>query len=141
MHSKSKRRLGGLVKVKTHRWRVFSTCHQQTKQTTYLSERRFLMKVQMVRAKVKAEHVAEIEAAGQRLFAALERAQPQGIRYTTCLLPDGVTYVNFIALDDGVDNPLLALPEARALQEGLKNWLAEPPTSEQLTVFGSYRFF
>lgn len=99
------------------------------------------MKVQMVRAKVKAEHVAEIEAAGQRLFAALERAQPQGIQYTIYQLPDGVTYVNFIALDDGVDNPLLALPEARAFQEGLKNWLAEPPTSEHLTVFGSYEFF
>jgi hypothetical protein len=99
------------------------------------------MKVQMVRAKVKATAVPEIEAAGKRLFAALERAQPQGIRYTTCRLPDGMTYVNLIAIDDGVDNPLLALPEARAFQEGLKNWLAEPPTSEPLTVFGSYRLF
>ncbi len=99
------------------------------------------MKVQMVRAKVKATAVPEIEAAGKRLFAALELAQPQGIRYTTCRLPDGVTYVNLIAIDDGVDNPLLALPEARAFQEGLKHWLAEPPTSEQLTGFGSYRFF
>jgi hypothetical protein len=52
-----------------------------------------------------------------------------------------VTYVNLIAIDDGVDNPRLSLPEARAFQEGLKNWFAEPPTSEQLTVFGSYRFF
>ena len=99
------------------------------------------MKVLMVRSKVKAEHVAAIEAAGERLFAALQQTQPQGMRYTTCRLPDGVTYVNLIAIDDGVDNPLLALPEARAFQEGLKNWLAEPPTSEQLTVFGSYRFF
>jgi hypothetical protein len=99
------------------------------------------MKVQMVRAKVKAEHVAEIEATGQRLFAALDREQPQGLRYTTCRLPDGVTYVNLIAIDDGIDNPLLALPEARAFQEGLKNWLAEPVISEPLTVLGSYRFF
>jgi hypothetical protein len=99
------------------------------------------MKVQMVRTRVKATAVTEIEAAGQRLFPALEFAQPQGIRYVTCRLPDGVTYVNRIAIGDGVDNPLLALPEARAFQEGLKNWLAEPPTPEQLTLFGSYRFF
>jgi hypothetical protein len=99
------------------------------------------MKVLMIRAKVKDAHVAEIEAAGKRLFAALDREQPQGIRYTTCRLPDGVTYVNLIAIDDGIDNPLLALPEARAFQEGLKEWLAEPPTSEPLTVFGSYQFF
>jgi hypothetical protein len=99
------------------------------------------MKVVMVRAKVKDAHVAEIEAAGERLFAALERGQPQGLRYTTCRLPDGVTYINLIAIDDGVDNPLLALPEARTFQEGLKQWLAEPPTSESLTVLGAYRVF
>jgi hypothetical protein len=99
------------------------------------------MKVLMVRAKVKDEYVAEIESAGERLFAALHREQPQGIRYTTCRLSDSVTYVNIIAIDDGIDNPLLALPEARTFQEGLKQWLAEPPTSEQLTVLGSYRFF
>lgn len=99
------------------------------------------MKVLMVRAKMKATAIPEIEAAGQRLFAALDREQPQGIRYATCRLPDGVTYVNLIAIDDGVDNPLLALPEAQEFQEGLKNWLAEPVISEPLTVFGSYRVF
>jgi hypothetical protein len=99
------------------------------------------MKVLLVRAKVKDAHVTEIEAAGERLFAALQQAQPQGVRYTTCRLPDGVTYVSLLAIDDGVDNPLATYPEARAFQEGLKQWLAEPPTSEQLTVFGSYRFF
>ncbi len=99
------------------------------------------MNVWIIRAKVKAEHVADIEAAGQRVYEALAREQPQGIRYTTCRLPDGVTYVNLLELDDGVHNPLLALPEAQAFQEGLKQWVAEPPASERLTVFGSYRFF
>ena len=99
------------------------------------------MNVLMVRAKVKAEHVAEIEAAGKRIFEALEREQPQGFRYTTCRLPDGVTYVNLWEIDDGVDNPLSILPEARAFQEGLKTWMAEPPIYEQLTVSGSYRVF
>jgi hypothetical protein len=40
-----------------------------------------------------------------------------------------------------VDNPLPALPEFRAFQEGLRGWVAEPPAVEQLTVMGSYRFF
>jgi quinol monooxygenase YgiN len=99
------------------------------------------MNVLMVRAKVKAEHVAEVEAVGKRIFEALEREQPQGFRYTTCRLPDGVTYVNLWEIDDGVDNPLSTLPEARAFQEGLKTWMTEPPIYEQLTVVGSYRFF
>ena len=99
------------------------------------------MRVWMVRAKVKADQIEAIEAAGQRIFEALEREQLQGIRYAVCRLPDGVTYINLLELDDGVDNPLLDLPEGQAFQEGRKTWMAEPPTSEQLTVVGSYRFF
>jgi len=40
-----------------------------------------------------------------------------------------------------VENPLPALSEFQELQENLKGWVAEPPTLEQLTVVGSYRFF
>jgi hypothetical protein len=108
---------------------------------TCKNERRFPMNVLMVHSKVKAAYVAEVDAAAKRMFAALELAQPQGIRYTSCRLPDGVTYVSLLEIDDGVDNPLPTLPEFRAFQEGLKQWIAEPPTSEQLAVVGSYRFF
>jgi hypothetical protein len=99
------------------------------------------MKVQMIRAKVKATALPELQAAGKRLYAALEQAQPQGVRYTSYLLPDGGTYVILFELDDGVDNPLPAFPEVQAVNEGLKQWLAESPTSEQLTEVGSYRSF
>jgi len=99
------------------------------------------MNVLMVRATVKAAQVTEVEAAVKRVFAALQHEQPQGIRYASCRLPDGVTYVVLLELDDGVDNPLPALPEFRAFQETLKNSMAEPPISDQLTVIGSYRFF
>jgi hypothetical protein len=99
------------------------------------------MNILLVRAKVKAEQVAAIEAAGKRIFEALEREQPQGFRYTSCRLSDGVTYINLWEIDDGATNPLSSLPEARAFQEGLKTWMAEPSVYEQLTVVGSYRFF
>lgn len=99
------------------------------------------MNVLMARATVKATAVTDIEEAGRRVFEALEREQAQGFRYMTCRLPDGVTYLNVWELEDGVDNPLSNMPEARAFQEGLKAWVAEPPIYEQLTVVGSYRFF
>ncbi len=99
------------------------------------------MNVLLVRSKVKAANVTEVEAAVKRVFAALQQEQPKGIRYTSCRLSDGVTYVALLELDDGVDNPLPALTEFREFQENLKNWMAEPPISEQLTVIGSYRFF
>jgi quinol monooxygenase YgiN len=95
----------------------------------------------MIRAKVKAESVAEVEAAAKKLFSALEREQPEGIRYASSKLPDGVSFVILLQLGDGAGNPLAALPEFKEFQEGLKSYLAEPPTQEQLTVIGSYRFF
>jgi hypothetical protein len=99
------------------------------------------MRLMMVRAKIKAESIDEIEAAGRKLFSAIEREQLQGIRYASCRLPDGVTYLNLLELEDGIENPLPALPEAKEFQEKLKSWLAEPPTSQSLTVVGSYRLF
>ena len=98
------------------------------------------MSVLMIRAKVQAAHVTDIETAVKRVFAALDREQPQGIRYLSCRLSDGLTYTILLELDEGVDNPLPALPEFRAFQEGLRQWIAEPPTSEPVTVIGSYRF-
>ena len=89
------------------------------------------MGLMMVRAKIKVDSSDEIEAAGRKLFSAIEREQLQGIRYASCRLPDGATYLN----------PLPALPEGKEFGERLKSWLAEPLTSESLTIIGSYRLF
>jgi hypothetical protein len=99
------------------------------------------MKVRMVRSKVKEESVAEVEAAIRELFSAIERARPAGVHYASSRLEDGVTFVALLGLDEGVDNPLRALPEFVKFQEDLKQWIAEPPTPEQLSVVGSYGLF
>jgi hypothetical protein len=61
--------------------------------------------VLMVRSKVKAESVAEVEAAITKVFSAIERAQPAGVRYASSRLEDGVTFVALLELEGGVDNP------------------------------------
>lgn len=99
------------------------------------------MKVMMSRTKVKVDQIEAIKAAGKRVIEALEREQPQGIRYATFQLPDGVNFVTLVVTDDGIDNPMLALPEYQAFAENFKTWIAEPPISEQLTPGVSYRFF
>ena len=68
------------------------------------------MSVHMVQAKVKRDSVTEFEAAAKTMFAAVDAAQPEGIRYASCLLPDGETFVAFLQVDDGVENPLPGLP-------------------------------
>ena len=99
------------------------------------------MSILMIRAKLKPTQASEVEAGIKSLFGALEQTQPEGIRYASCQLADEVTYLVFLEINEGVDNPLATLPEFHAFQEALKTSLAEPPTTEQLTVRGSYRFF
>jgi hypothetical protein len=99
------------------------------------------MSVQMAQAKIKAEGVTNVQAAAKKMFAALNDAWPEGIRYAWCLLPDGETFVALVQVDDGVENPLPGLPEFRELQERVEGWLAEPPNAQPLTVIGSYRLF
>jgi hypothetical protein len=99
------------------------------------------MKVVISHTKVKPDQVAAINAAGKRVLEALERERPQGILYAVCPLSDGENFVTLLVTDDGVDNPLLVLPEYRAFAENFKTWIAEPPTAEQLTAAISYRSF
>jgi hypothetical protein len=99
------------------------------------------MNAMMLRAKVRAESVGDVDAAAKTMFAAIEQAQPAGVRYASCKLSDGVTFVVLLGLDEGIENPLATVPEFREFQENLKDWLAEPPIPEQLTVVGSYNLF
>jgi hypothetical protein len=99
------------------------------------------MSVMMLRPRVKAESVSEVDAAVTRMFSAINQAQPKGVRYASCKLSDGQTYVILLELEDGIENPLPPVQAFRDFQEGLKSWLAEPPTPEQLTVLGSYNLF
>jgi hypothetical protein len=99
------------------------------------------MSIRMVRAKVKADKVADLEKAAGEMFAAIEAAGPPGVRYASCKLPDGETFVILLALDDDEDNPLVAVPAFRDFQDNIRNWIAEPPAAEVLTPVGSYRLF
>jgi hypothetical protein len=99
------------------------------------------MNVVMIRAKVKVEKAPDIEAAAEKMFGAIDAAQPGGVKYASARLADGVSVVALLALADPADNPLRAIPEFREFQEHLQEWLAEPPTVEPLTVIGSYELF
>jgi hypothetical protein len=98
------------------------------------------MGVMMLRATVQEGCAAEAEEAARTMFAAIERAAPEGVRYASCRAADGVTFVVLLQLD-GEDDPLPALPEVQAFRAALPGWLAGPPTPEQLEVVGSYRLF
>lgn len=97
------------------------------------------MSVRMIRAKIKADKTAELEKAAKEMFAAIEAAQPQGVHYASCKLPDGETYLILLGLDDDENNPLGAIPAFRDFQGNLQTWIAGPPVIEELTAVRSYR--
>jgi hypothetical protein len=99
------------------------------------------MTVHMVQAKIKRESVTDVEAAAKTMFAALDAAQPEGIRYASCLLPDGETFVALLQLENGEENPLPGFPEFQAFLEGVEASRAAPAVVQPLTVVGSYRLF
>jgi hypothetical protein len=99
------------------------------------------MTVQMASAKIKTEGVADVGAATEKMFAAINATQPDGIRYASLLLADGETFVAIVQVDDGVENPIPGLPEFGELQDLVNGLRAEPTAVQSLTVVGSYRLF
>src|SRR5262249_25929045 len=100
------------------------------------------MTVHMAEAKIKVDNVTDVETAARKLFAAIDAAQPGGIRYAWCMQPDGETFVALVEVEDGAENPILALPEYHEIQAHMGEWIAEPPPgAQQLSVIGSYRLF
>ncbi len=98
------------------------------------------MNVMMVRAKIKEENVADTRAATEKIIKALEQAQPD-VHYAVTRLSDGVTVLAFLEIEPGQEHPLLAFPEYAEMLENLKQWYAESPTVEHMTVVGSYQLF
>jgi hypothetical protein len=100
------------------------------------------MTVLITSYKVKEDAVAEVESGIERMFSAIDDQRPTGLRYAMCKLPDGVTFVGVVQLDDGAQNPLLGIGEAAEFREKLGNWVVgEPPAPEPLEVVGSYGLF
>ncbi|RCK68625.1 hypothetical protein DT076_15490 [Desertihabitans brevis] len=96
------------------------------------------MIIMTIRTQVRPEHAAEVESAVGGFFAALRREELAGIRYTSCRLADGITYLTLLELADGVENPLPTLPEFAVFQDGIRRWAAAPPVAERWSVVARY---
>jgi hypothetical protein len=99
------------------------------------------MSLQMAQAKLKTDRVSDVTTSAQKLFAAINAAQPEGIRYAWVLLGDGETFAALVQVDDGMENPIPRLPEFQELQEEVGEALADATDVQTLTVIGSYRLF
>ena len=91
----------------------------------------------VVRYRVKPERVAENEELVRAVYAELAEAAPEGFRYATLKLEDGVSFVH-VAVHEG-ENPLPGLASFRAFSAGVGERSEEPPVVSEADVVGSYR--
>jgi hypothetical protein len=93
----------------------------------------------MIRYKTKPECVEENERLVRAVYAELATKRPDGLRYATFRLDDGVSFLH-VAVLDGEVNPLTTSAAFAEFQAEIKTRLAEGPIQADATPVGSYRF-
>ena len=96
----------------------------------------------LLRYKTKPQHAAENEQLVRAVFDEIHRVQPEGIRYSTFLLDDGLTFVNIVATETSSGlAPLGQLQAYQRIQQGKYDRFDEPPQVTELHELGTYRVF
>ena len=93
----------------------------------------------VVRYETTVDAAAENQRLVESVYAELTDTRPDGIRYLTLRLADGVTFVH-VALRDGEDNPLARVQAFADFQAGLADRVVGPPQPNDATIVGRYGF-
>ena len=93
----------------------------------------------MVSYKVKPERVEENEALVRAVYDELGRIEPDGIRYATYRLEDGVSFVHVAIHTADGPSPLPELGAFRRFAANIGERCDEPPAFTALQPIGAYR--
>jgi hypothetical protein len=96
------------------------------------------MRQVMVRYKVKPDRVEENEQLVREVYEELALTRPEGLRYGTFKLDDGVTFVHLAVHGD--PNPLGQVEAFARFQAEIRERCDEPPVVATMEEVGSYRF-
>ena len=94
--------------------------------------------IKVVRYQTKPESADENEQLIRDVFAELAESQPDGLRYASFRLDDGVSFVH-VAVVDGEHNPLTESAAFGKFQAGIADRCVEGPIAADATTVGSYR--
>jgi hypothetical protein len=95
------------------------------------------MKTIMVRYKTSETQADANEALVRAVFAELAAQRPDGLRYASYRLADGV-FVHIATVERLDENPLTALPAFKAFQQDLRARCLEPPVVTEMSPVGAY---
>ncbi len=100
------------------------------------------MKTTIVRYKVQGGRGEENQAFIKDVFKELDDNKPDGLRYVSFCLDDGVSFVHIavVETEDG-SNPLPQTASFKKFVADLKDRCDEPPVATEADIVGSYRLF
>ena len=100
------------------------------------------MKTTIVRYKVKADCAEENKTYIRSVFEELKETRPDGLRYVSFCLADGVSFVH-IAVQEKEDdeNPLQQSAAFGKFLADIGSRCEEPPHASSAEIVGSYRLF
>ena len=96
------------------------------------------MRQVMVRYKVKAERVKENEELVRAVYDEIHRTEPDGLRYATFKLDDGVSFVHLAVTESGA-SPLSKVKAFQEFQKDIRDRTDEGPVVTELDLIGSFR--
>ncbi len=98
------------------------------------------MRQVMVRYKVKPERVEENSELVRAVYDELQRTQPDGLRYATFRLDDGVSFVHVAVERDDGRHRLREVNAFQAFQREISDRCDEQPVVTELREIGSFGF-
>ena len=94
----------------------------------------------IVRYRVKPERASENEELVRAVYDELHETRPEGLRYATFKLEDGV-FVHLAEHAEDGPNQLTPLASFKHFQEGIAERCDEPPVVTEVSTIGAYRLF
>ena len=94
----------------------------------------------MVRYTVRPDQAEANEALVRDVYDELDRTRPDGLRYATFRLDDGVSFVHVASLDADTDNPLPATRAFAEFTRDIGERCDEPPVARDARLVGSFGF-
>src|SRR5262249_28139531 len=95
----------------------------------------------MIRYRVKRERASENVELVRAVYDELHETRPDGLRYTTFKLDDGVSFVHLVEHDEDGPNQLAPLASFKRFQEGIAERCDDPPVVSDVSTIGAYRLF
>jgi hypothetical protein len=96
----------------------------------------------VVRYKVKPDRVDENQRLIEEVFSELKTTAPEGLRYASFRLADGVSFIHVASIEstDG-SNPLTGSEAFGRFTANIAERCDEPPAPQEATLVGSYGLY